>query len=89
MAPLSQEAQIARLEQRVNDCQQTEADCRTQNREEHTEIFDRVRVLETGLAVVVQRVTTGAAIGGFVGGAIMSIICGVVVYALTHKATGG
>lgn len=76
MATQSQpvDVQVAVLTKSVDDCQREEATCRTQNRADHLELFDRMRQAETQLAVMGKTLAVYAALGSIVGGALVTLV---------------
>ena len=74
------EVSIALLDAELETQKTSEATCRSENREEHTQIFDRLRETEKQLALVGQRVAMWAAVGAVAGSAVVSTI----LYAVQH-----
>jgi uncharacterized protein (DUF1786 family) len=64
---------LAVLETRLTDCQGQEAEFRRHNREEHDEMFSRLRALEVELARLTTRVAFWAAVGAAVAAAAMQL----------------
>ena len=64
---------VARIDQRVTDALDREAECRRQNSKEHDELFERMRVLEVGLATLQTRVALWAAVATAVASVLVQV----------------
>lgn len=78
------EVTVAVLGKSMDDCQRLEQQCRAENRQEHAELFDRMREMEKQMALFGQRLAMWAAGGSIIGGAIVALVTALLKDRVAH-----